>query len=113
MNSHHFEALFKYSTICILISDSQGRIIAVNPFALREFGYEQDELLGQKIELLIPGRFHSNHEKIRDNYYLNPHDRPVGINTDLFACRKDGSEFPVEVSLGNYLSEGTRYVIAS
>ncbi|MEP6646759.1 MAG: PAS domain-containing sensor histidine kinase [Saprospiraceae bacterium] len=112
MNSHHFEALFKYSTIGILITDEQGRIIAINPFALREFRYRQEELLGKKFDMLCPSRFRVQYTALRDSYFKNPTTTPLGQDKDLFALRKDNSEFPVEVSLGSYLSHGTRYVIA-
>lgn len=110
--SNHFEALFNYATMGILMTDSQGRIIAINPFALKEFGYTQEELLGKKIEVLIPMRYHPNHVHHRDKYFSKPQTRPMGLGMDLYASRKDGSEFPVEVSLGNYNIHGDKIVIA-
>jgi len=111
-NSNHFEALFNYATMGILITDSQGKITAINPFALKEFGYAEDELMDQKIEILIPFRYHHSHEDHRNKYFEKPQTRPMGLGMDLFALRKDGSEFPVEVSLGNFQHEGEKFVIA-
>jgi len=111
-SSTHFEALFEYATMGILVTDSSGKITAINPFALKEFGYTEKELLGKKIETLIPCRFHKKHVHHREKYSENPQIRPIGIGMDLFALRKDGTEFPVEVSLGNYHSNGNEFVIA-
>src|SRR5688572_28338744 len=112
VSSNHFEALFEYATIGILITDSNGSITAVNPFALTEFGYTREELLGKKIEMLIPPRFQEQHVQNREHYAKTPQTRPMGVGMDLFALRKDGTEFPVEVSLGNYHTNGDRFVIA-
>lgn len=111
-SSNHFEALFNYATMGILITDHQGKITAINPFALNEFGYAEAELLGQKIEVLIPFRYHHSHEDHRDRYFQRPSTRPMGLGMDLFALRKDGTEFPVEVSLGNFNHNGEKFVIA-
>ena len=110
--SKHFEALFKYATMGILITDRHGNITAINPFALKEFGYEEGEILGQKIELLIPSRYHHSHEDHRNRYFEKPQNRPMGLGMDLFALRKDGTEFPVEVSLGNFVYHNEKFVIA-
>ena len=112
VSSNHFEALFEYATIGILITDSNGVITAINPFALNEFGYTRKELLGKKIEMLIPTRFQGQHVRNREHYSKRPQTRPMGVGMDLFALKKDGTEFPVEVSLGNYHTNGDRYVIA-
>lgn len=99
-----FEALFNNAAIGIITVNSRGEIILVNQFALDKFGYaHQDELTGRKIEILIPQRFKQKHEQHRDNYYgHNPHSRPMGTGMDLFAIKKNGDEFPVEVSLSTY-----------
>jgi PAS domain S-box-containing protein len=111
-SSNHFEALFEYATMGILIADSNGKIIAINPFALHEFGYKEKELTGKKIETLIPSRFHQNHIHHREKYSESPQTRPMGTGMDLFALRKDGTEFPVEVSLGSYHNNGDKFIIA-
>ncbi|MDQ3016644.1 MAG: PAS domain S-box protein, partial [Bacteroidota bacterium] len=101
-NLHHFEALFNFATMGILITNSEGRITAINPFASKEFGYEQQELIGERIEALIPTRYRPHHEGHVENYMKRPQTRPMGLGMDLFALRKNGTEFPVEVSLGNF-----------
>ena len=110
--SKHFEALFEYAMMGIIITDSSGKIGAVNPYALREFGYTEKELLGKEIEILIPGRFHEKHISHRQSYMQDPQNRPTAVGMDLFAIKKDGTEFPVEVSLANYNTNGDHFTIA-
>lgn len=107
-----FDALFHNASMGILVSDERGFIVLVNPFLLRSFGYTEAELLGQRIEKLIPERFWSRHTDHVKRYNEHPKSRPMGLGMDLFAARKDGSEFAVEVSLGNYETGQGRYVIA-
>jgi PAS domain S-box-containing protein len=106
------KALFDYATMGIIIADSSGIVIAINPFALGEFGYTESEVIGNKVEMLIPSRFHQRHIVHRKLYSQNPQTRPMGVGKDLFGVKKDGTEFPVEVSLGNYNSNGDQFVIA-
>jgi PAS domain S-box-containing protein len=106
------EAFFKYATIGMLATNSKGKITAINPFALSQFGYYEYELIGQSIEYLIPKRFHQKHIKHRNNYNENPKNRPMGSDMELFGLKKDGTEFPVQISLSNYFSEGEQYIIA-
>jgi len=108
----NFEALFEYANIGILVTDQQGRIQAINPFALAEFGYSEAELLGLEMEVLLPGRVRSKHVPLRDGFIAHPQNRPMGIGRDLFALRKDGSEFAVEVSIGNYTFQDSKFFIA-
>jgi len=108
-----FEALFQHASLGILIVNQDAEIILANNFLLRQFGYEhQHELAGKKIEVLIPSRFRGGHVHHRDQYLTQPKSRPMGLGTDLFGVRKNGEEFPVEVSLGNYRSENANFVIA-
>jgi len=108
----HMDSLFKNATEGILLSDKNGNIIMVNPAAKKMFGYEHTDLIGQKIELLIPARYHGHHSQLRTGFYSNPGNRPMGIGRDLFARRKDHSEFPVEISLSHYLQKNEPFVIA-
>lgn len=109
---NHFEAFFEYAAMGIVVTDSGGRITAINSFALKEFGYSEKELIGKKTEILIPARFRSNHIHHHEIYLKNPQPRTMGISKDLFALKKDGTEFPVEISLGSYHTNGDRFVIA-
>ncbi|MDH7460552.1 PAS domain-containing sensor histidine kinase [Chitinophagaceae bacterium 26-R-25] len=107
-----FEALFSFATMGILITDSRGKIVAINPFALQEFGYKEEDLTGKSIEQLIPTRFKNTHMLHRETYAKHPYGRPMGAGLQLFALRKDGSEFPVEISLSPYEADGENFVIA-
>lgn len=105
------DALFYHATEGILVVNQQGEIVRINPSAERLFGYEPDELLGQPIEVLIPHKFAGAHVEYRKNYTGSPHARSMGAGIDLFGRKKNGSEFPVEVSLSPYANEQERYII--
>ncbi len=108
-----FEALFNYASIGIVVTDATGKIEMVNNFLLGQFGYDQQsELLGNFIEKLIPRRYEERHLKHREQYNKKPERRSMGTGRDLFALKKDGSEFPVEVSLSNYNTSDGMFVIA-
>lgn len=105
-------ALFAYATEGILITNSKGEITKINPSAERLFGYDEGELVGKKIELLVPQKYRGNHTDHRAKYNTNPHPRSMGKGMTLFGVRKDGKEFPVEISLSNYTTNDELYVIA-
>lgn len=107
-------ALFNNDAIGIIAANKKGEIILINSFALKKFGYaDEKELLGKKIEVLIPTRFHKRHIGHREHYVEdNEHSRPMGSGMDLFGIKKDGSEFPVEVSLSPIQYENENAVIA-
>ncbi|MBL7890263.1 MAG: PAS domain-containing sensor histidine kinase [Bacteroidia bacterium] len=105
-------ALFAYATEGILITNSKGEITKINPSAERLFGYDEGELVGKKIELLVPQKYRGNHTEHRAKYNTNPHPRSMGKGMTLFGVRKDGKEFPVEISLSNYTANDELYVIA-
>lgn len=105
-------ALFEYATEGILIANAAGEIIKANPSSERLFGYSHGELLGQKIEILVPTRFNHAHVHHREQYVENPHPRAMGKGMNLYARRKDNSEFPVEISLSHYNTEEKTFVIA-
>lgn len=106
------EAIFQYATEAILITDNQGKIIRVNPSTEVMFGYDANEFINQTIEMLIPNRLKERHINHRTGFQSNPHARSMGANFDLFAKRKDNSEFPVEVSLSPYTNSQGSFVIA-
>lgn len=108
----HLETFFEHASMGIVITDRQGIIKAANPYALKEFGYTQEELFGKKIELLIPSRFHEKHSKYHQKYIEKPVSMPMGEGMELFARKKDGTEIKVEISLNNYYLNGEKYVIA-
>ena len=106
--TNKYEALFQHASIGIIVVNAQGEITTANNFLLTLFGYEdQNELIGKKIEALIPSRYHGNHTHHRNHYSENPEPRPMGLGRDLFGTKKDGTEISVEISLSNYTtSEG-------
>lgn len=91
--------LLASATDAMLIIDREGRLILVNPALETLFGYGPGELQGKSLESLIPERFRHGHVGLRGAYFERPHPRAMGAGFELFATRKDGSEFPVEVSL--------------
>lgn len=105
-------ALFKYATEGILITNSKGKIIRINPSAEKLFGYQPAELINEQIEILVPSRFKEKHHHNRQTYVDDPHPRPMGKNMDLFGRKKNGVEFPIEISLSNYEVDGETNVIA-
>ena len=82
--------------------DREGRIAFANAQAEKIFGYQRSELLKQPIELLLPERVRGVHLQHRSEYFVDPRTRPMGANLDLAGRRKDGSEFPAEISLSPF-----------
>jgi len=94
-----FRGLLEAAPDAIVITEQDGRIAIVNAQAERLFGYERSELVGQPIEILVPRAHRDGHVAQRDGYFADPRARPMGSALDLQAVRKDGSQFPVEISL--------------
>jgi len=94
-----FRGLLEAAPDAMVIVADDGRIEMVNQQAELLFGYRRDELLGQSIDLLVPERFRALHPRHRSGYVSDPRTRPMGAGLELFARRKDGSEFPAEISL--------------
>ncbi|HLS31280.1 MAG TPA: PAS domain-containing sensor histidine kinase, partial [Flavobacteriaceae bacterium] len=107
-----FESIFNHATIGILVTNSSGRIITINKFGLDIFGYTESEIVGKPVEALIPKRFHKGHVHERTSYQDEPTTREMGAGRDLYGTRKDGTEFPVEVSLSPFKSEDETFVFA-
>ncbi len=107
-----FKALFQYATSGILLTNQRGLIIMANPAIEKLFGYEPDGLLGQPIEILIPTRLSHRHVAHRTQFHENPYPRSMGVGLDLQGLKKDGSEFPVEVSLSPFKSLEGAFVVA-
>jgi diguanylate cyclase (GGDEF)-like protein/PAS domain S-box-containing protein len=99
-SEHRFHALLESAPDSIVIVDFHGHIQLVNAQAEAMFGYERKEIVGQNIAELIPRRFRGMHRQHLRGYLRAPRARPMGSELDLYGLRKDGSEFPVEISLG-------------
>lgn len=100
-----FRGLFNSAPDGILIVDGKGIIQSANAQAEKWFGYGKNELVGKAIEQLVPERFRDGHEKLRSDYIEKPSLRPMGLGIDLYGQRKDGSEFPLEISLSPMATE--------
>jgi len=106
------EALLESASQAIVSIDRTGRIVLANRRAEEMFGYTREELLGARIEILLPESRRASHGRQRDDYFSRPRVRPMGIGMDLAGRRKDGAEFPVEVSLSNIETDQGVFAIA-
>lgn len=105
-------SLFTHATEGIILTNSAGIIVLVNPAAEKMFGYTSDEITGQPVEVLIPDRYKPHHQQLRQGFYKNPSNREMGKGRELHGRRKDGTDLPVEVSLSHYRRQDEVFVIA-
>jgi PAS domain S-box-containing protein len=97
----------------LVIVNQVGTIVLVNGQSEAIFGYTRTELLGQPLELLLHERFHKAHITYRERYFASARTRPMGVGLHLVARRKDGTEFPVEISLSPLLLDGALHTIGA
>lgn len=112
LDTSHLISLFENATEGFVVTNGKGAMALVNPSACRMFGYKAEELIGQKVEVLIPAHYRKGHVQLRDGFYEDPKNRVMGHGRDLYGQRKTGETFPVEVSLSTYIKDSERYVIA-
>lgn len=108
-----FRLTVEASPNAVLLVDRQGRIVLANSRVKTMFGYEPAELVGHSVEQLVPHRFRDRHTAYRDEFHRQPEARPMGAGRDLYALRKDGSEFPVEIGLSPTESDEGLLILAT
>jgi PAS domain S-box-containing protein len=105
--------LLEFAPDAVIGVDEEGVIVLVNSRTQVVFGYPRDELLGERVEMLVPEAARSGHVSHRDRYFESPRTRPMGAGLDLHARRKDGSEFPCEISLSTVAAETGMMALAA
>ena len=108
-----FEQFLEFVPDAIVGVGSDGKIMLINGQAEKLFGYSRDELLGGMLDQLVPNRFHDIHPQHRANYFAEPRTRSMGVGIELFAVRRDGTEFPVEISLSSIVLDGETIAAAA
>ncbi len=99
------DAVLETSSLGVVMVDEAGRIVRTNARLAQMFGYRPDEFDGLSLESLLPERFREGHVRHRRGFFADPHARPMGLGLELAARRKDGTEFPVEISLSYVKSD--------
>lgn len=112
-NDDKFKNVVEGSPNGFVLVDSKGVITLVNKKTESIFGYTRDELLGQKVEILIPKVHRQNHENYRDGFFEKPVARAMGAGRDLFGLHKDGSQIPVEIGLNPMPTPEGIFILAS
>ena len=108
-----YRDLLESTPDAIIMANQTGRIVLANSQAERLFGYERGEMLGTLVELLLPGRYRGSHVGHRSAYFGQPRTRSMGAGLELYGLRKDGSEFPVEISLSPLKTDGGTLVMSA
>jgi PAS domain S-box-containing protein len=101
-----FRGLVESAPDAMVIVDHSGEIVLINAQTERLFGYRREELVGERVEVLVPDCYREHHRSEREGYSKAPHPRAMEAGLELFGRRKDGSEFPVEISLSPLETEG-------
>ncbi len=94
-----YEKLLDSTPDAMLFVNTQNKVVLVNAQFENVFGYSQDEILGKKLDVLVPDRYKKNHSKMVQRFFESPNVRPMGSHFEIYARRKDGGEFPADISL--------------
>ncbi|HND21261.1 MAG TPA: PAS domain S-box protein, partial [Acidobacteriota bacterium] len=97
----------------MVMVDKQGKIVLVNSQTEILFGYPRQELINHHLEMLVPERYRQGHPTYRNDFFINPHARPMGAGRDLYGRRKDGQEIAIEIGLNPLITEEGAFVLAS
>ena len=112
-SEERFRGLMESAPDAMVIVGAQGTIVLVNRQTEQMFGFSRDELIGQAVETLIPEQFRARHAAHRSGFHDDPRARPMGAGLELFGMRRDGTEFPVEISLSPLETDEGRLVSAA
>lgn len=112
-SERQFKGLLESAPDAMVITNGQGIILMVNAQTETIFGYQRSEMIGKAVEILIPQRFLNHHVQHRNEYVENPKTRAMGAGMALFGMRKDGTEFPVEVSLSPMKLDDNEFMVIS
>lgn len=102
LSEEYFKQVIEAAPCGIIISSDVGIIEQVNPQAESLFGYTANEMLGEKIDILVPNKYRHNHKKHREHFYKNQSRRRMGLDRKIFGLKKDGREFPAEIGLAHF-----------
>lgn len=112
IDATHLSLLFENATEGIILTNGKGNIILINPAAQKIFGYNENEIIGNPVEILIPEWLTNHHAQLRTDFYQAPQHRKMGNGREMYGKRKDGSKVPVEISLSYYKQADELFVVA-
>jgi diguanylate cyclase len=113
LQTNHFALVIEASPSALVMVGPDGTIEMVNRQAEKIFGYSREQMLGQKLEILLPERYRSRHPELRGRFLADASVRPMGEGRDLYGLRQDGTEFPVEIGLNPIEISGTTMLLAA